>query len=747
MVAQRRSVFTTADSTTLRATVDLELKEGISAEELDLIARNGARIEGLGARATAFALAGLADGGCEQLGYSSTTRYAEIQLGQAPTTARERVAIGRALRDLPALQAALDDERVSWSQVRAVARVATAETDAAWAAWAKGRTARETAAHCKSREKGQLPTDPQRRTIHTTKLKVTGLLDVVQMEIWNNARAKLEASRGGPVSDTEMLMEAANFILSQSPDGTAPGWRPVNDSHFKVVIRHGDGTDVHTEDGAVSLDGDTARAVLHEAGRDDLAETVPSSERDRPTPPWLRDRVLDRDGRRCLCCGSKDNLSVDHIKERRHGGRTEASNLQTLDETCHSMKTDGLIRVEGDPEASPGAANGLRFTDRCGRDLGRREPTGLKVKTTAGERTDARASVVTFNDLPQDCDAEWWARHAHLLTWSERRGVLEFDPGFPLAEAPDARASVASPPGDARASRPVKLADFVGQRRVVQSLETAVRVARELDKSMPHLLLQGPGGLGKTSFARAVANELGGGFHPLSAPLISEFGVLLRCLTSLRRDGEIVFIDEIHRLPERLAVTLYESLEDGRLSVEVVCGRGQRTLHLRLPRFTLIGATTDEQRLPRPFRSRFQSQTLEFYSLEEISELLRRTAARESVQIDDDATRLLAGVSRDTPREALALMSSACDEARLDSRSTIDGQKVRRVLERRGIDEHGLTTLDRRCLKALEEGPLGCRTLAGRLGISTGKLVEVVEPHLIRRGLIVITRRGRSLAW
>ncbi len=198
---------------------------------------------------------------------------------------------------------------------------------------------------------------------------------------------------------------------------------------------------------------------------------------------------------------------------------------------------------------------------------------------------------------------------------------------------------------------------------------------------------------------------------------------------ALVRDGDILFVDEIHRMPARVAETLYASIDTGR-------------------RFTLIGATTDEDLLPAPLRSRFRIRAdLEFYSVEEIMEILRREAGRLEIGIDLDAARLLAGASHDTPRDALSLLSVARDEAQIRDLPTIDVEIASTVLSSLGIDEQGLSRIQREYLAALAGagGPLSLGTLADRLGKSAYAIKTVQEPFLIRRGLVARTPRGRVL--
>jgi hypothetical protein len=225
--------ISTSDAQTVEATFSLELRRGLPAGEVDRRIARANRASDVGARTLAFYLVDLAERGAHQeLGFHSVEQYAQMRYGIQPSTTREYLAVGRALEELPETDEALCQGHLLWSQARLIARVGTPETEAAWVEWAVGKTVREIEAQVRKREKGELPTDPARRRIHTTKVKVEARFNVVQLQMWNNAKAKLEAETGRPASDAELMLEAAKLLLETRPDGTVPGRTPVNDSHF-----------------------------------------------------------------------------------------------------------------------------------------------------------------------------------------------------------------------------------------------------------------------------------------------------------------------------------------------------------------------------------------------------------------------------------------------------------------------------------------------------------------------------------
>jgi Holliday junction DNA helicase RuvB len=295
--------------------------------------------------------------------------------------------------------------------------------------------------------------------------------------------------------------------------------------------------------------------------------------------------------------------------------------------------------------------------------------------------------------------------------------------------------------------RPRRLADFVGQARVVEQLQLVLDAARGRGTAADHLLFSGPPGLGKTSLAGIVAAELGVELRTTSGPALERPGDLAAILTNLE-SGNVLFVDEIHRLSRQVEEVLYPAMEDFCLDIVVGKGPGARALRLPLPPFTLVGATTRTGLVTGPLRDRFGFATrLEYYEPPELAAILRRSADILGVELDEAAGLEVARRSRGTPRIANRLLKRVRDfaEVRADGRATLD--VARRALDLFEVDGRGLDRLDRQVLAVLCRdfggGPVGLSTLAVAVGEESETVEDVVEPFLIQQGLLARTPRGR----
>ena len=297
--------------------------------------------------------------------------------------------------------------------------------------------------------------------------------------------------------------------------------------------------------------------------------------------------------------------------------------------------------------------------------------------------------------------------------------------------------------------RPKKLEEFVGQRAVVENLSVALQAAKRRNEPMEHLLLGGPPGLGKTSLAHILAHEIGAKITTTSGPAIERAGDLIGILTNLGR-GDILFIDEIHRLSKVVEEFLYPAMENCEIDFVVDKGPYAKTIKFRLKRFTLIGATTREGLLSNPLRSRFgMVYHLEFYEPKELEEVVRRSASILGIPIDEVSCAEIARRSRGTPRIANRLLRRVRDYAQVKAHGRISVELANAALSAQGVDAIGLDPIDRKVLKAIMDiyggGPVGLEALAATLNEESDTIADVVEPYLLSAGLLKRTARGRKL--
>ncbi len=297
--------------------------------------------------------------------------------------------------------------------------------------------------------------------------------------------------------------------------------------------------------------------------------------------------------------------------------------------------------------------------------------------------------------------------------------------------------------------RPRLIDEFIGQEKAKENLTVFIKAAKKRGEPLDHVLLHGPPGLGKTTLAAVIANEMGVNLRISSGPAIERAGDLAALLTNLR-ENDILFVDEIHRLNRAVEEVLYPAMEDHAIDIIVGKGPSANSIRLDLPKFTLIGATTRSGQLSAPLRDRFGvSLRLELYNVSELKEIVKRSASILNIEIEEEGAREIASRSRGTPRIANRMLRRVRDFAEVEGSGIIDKEIADHALSKLEVDKEGLDSLDRRMLSSIIEfyngGPVGLETLAATINEETVTLEDVYEPFLLQQGFLIRTPRGRCV--
>ena len=683
------------------------LRDDASFEELDNLLGISAVSAGIRHRVSAFSLERIdARRTYQVLGYRTATEYAAHRFGFSRREARELLRVGKAMRELRAIDHAFGERVLSWTKVRLLVRVATPATEDRWLEVATELTADNLALEIKLARPGDAPRcRDQRKGLSEVRLRLEADLPPDVYAMWEQVARHVRSSTKRPVKDWECIEAMCEGYLARERSENPT--RGVVNSNFTVVINRcvsgGDDVDVavvDTEDGPVPIATETADCIECDCGSVDVGR--PNGKKKKKIPNAMRLRVLARDGFRCRRCRMRDTIQAHHVVAESEGGPTDEKNLVAQCRWCHTLIHAGLITIDG--------------TDANNEDLGYLDRDGNRI---GAAWMPSAEQCMEIPALIFECTAS--VVDAGGLVGGVLGGVLG---GAARGAAPRVREA----PVD-------RLDDLFGQRRVVNSLHTMISVANLLDEPLGHTLFTGPAGCGKTALARAIAGELGVGLVSVNGPDLRTPAQVRGILAGLK-PRDVLFIDEIHSIPGHVAESLYPAMDAARHGVP----------------FTLVGASTRHGSLPDPFRSRFENAELvTLYELDELVRIIEReidTIRPDDLTIDPLAAGRLARVARGRPRRALGLARRARNHAVVGGRHRIDMAIVKQTLDSLGIDERGLDPVEQAYLRELRSRsrPIALERLARLIGVDPVVLRDEHEPWLLKLGLIEVTPFGRRCA-
>jgi 5-methylcytosine-specific restriction endonuclease McrA len=539
----------------------LSLEAGLPIDEVRQRIGLAYAAAGLKHRVVAFYLADVDARGLHQMdGCASAAQWAAQRFSMSRREARDLLAAGKALVDLTEIDRAFAEGKLCWSKVRELIRVAVPDHEKEWLDLALRLHTDELHLQVQLSKKGEPPRNPDdRKGLPEIRLNLNATMPPDVYAQWEQVRRKLCDEAGRPMREWECLEAMFQRELERKPEDPARDTGCAYTVVMRTATEEEDAT-VETEDGPVPVDPVIAEMLACNAGVCSCDDH--DHEADRQVPPHLRRKVLNRDNRKCRCCGTPHSLHVHHIIPWSEGGKTRMKNLITVCRNCHALIHAGLLTLVGDVKS-------CEFHTAEGRNLhgpGEAPEQFLPQMPPFVQVPDPGPPPVRLNDIPSRIDGAWWRRHANLIRWSPSGGGYEFRPGRPLSKEeadstarapedhPDESGTVCQP-------RPARLDDMVGQRSIVESVRTAIAAARVRGEPVDHQLLTGPPGLGKTTMARAIAAELGVRLHDTTGSCLRTPDDLVQLLIGLG-ERDVVFIDEIHGLDPKVTEIVHRALED-----------------------------------------------------------------------------------------------------------------------------------------------------------------------------------------